>query len=74
MNPVVLLFMPALYVGCKAVVKPEAWKSYLEANKMDLDTPNQGPRVVSIMPAHNESVMLDFPYWWWRESDLEIVP
>ena len=70
----VLLPMPSLHVGCKAIIKPEAWKEYLETHRMDPDTPNLGPREVKIMPAHqpfNEAVMLDFPYWWWRETDLE---
>jgi hypothetical protein len=73
-NPVVLLSMPTLYVGCKVIIKSEAWKKYLEFNKMDSDKPDPGPREVAIMPAHNEAVMLDFPYYWWHESDLELAP
>lgn len=70
-NSIILLLMSALFVGCKVTIKPEAWKRFLEDGKSDLDKPNPGPRVVTIMPAHNEAVMLDFPYWWWRETDLE---
>jgi hypothetical protein len=68
--------MSALFVGCKVMIKPEAWKRYLEVTKSDLNKPNPSPREVALMPGNqpfDNAVMLDFPLFWWHELDLELV-
>jgi len=65
-----------LSVGTLVKIKPEAWNNYLLRNGLDIEKPLPSTRVVTSMPNHPPYigyVMLDFPLYWWKESEVEIV-
>jgi hypothetical protein len=67
--------MTKLSVGTLVTIKADAWREYLFRNGLDLDRLPPGPHAVLYMPAHppySDCVMLDFPFWWWKEDDIEI--
>lgn len=60
--------------GTKVRIKPEAWVKFCDRTKTY--RPNPGVQTVFRMPANppfDDRVMLDFPLYWWEESDLELV-
>jgi len=61
--------------GDKVRVKPGAWSTFLAEEKLS-DRPAPGLRTIIDMPSHppfHDRVMLDWPFHWWKEEDLEFV-
>lgn len=68
--------MAKLQIGGKARIKQEAWIRFCKEHDKDPDQPNPGEKQVVYMPSSppfTEHVMLSWPYYWWKTSDLEPV-
>ncbi len=60
-------------------IKNDAWEKFLQlcdSRGERINKTNPGPRQVLYAPNHSpfhEYIMLEFPFYWFHESELELV-
>lgn len=62
--------------GSKVKIKQSAWEKYLKYEGLPLDKPNMSPQIIIAMPSNppfHESCLLSFPFFWFKETDLELA-
>jgi len=66
--------MSNLRIGVLARVKPLVWAEWCLRHQKEVK--EFKPQPVIALPSHppyDECVMLAFPFYWWREDEIELV-